>query len=222
MSIRLIHLRKLLALFYAPPNLRTTTLRNDIRSELRRESGESDEGGDFYVPFWADAKEHMFGTADLKTLTEQRVLLNSRRKRLYEACQDGFLSWWDNRRRWRNEPIQPTPLPAKARLPITAVGGVVKIENVFALDSGPTFHRLIYPYFSEKPTVGDEAARLGLWALAASLGAGHDINNMRILDIQRGASFGLIDVPFTGEEKEIFERRYAFVISEWDRLRAEY
>lgn len=222
MSVRVIHLRKLLTLFYAPPNLRTSILRDDIRSEIRKQEGRDGDGGDFYVPFWADAKQHMFGVADLGDLTANRVLSNPCRKKLYETCQVGFLSWWDNKRRWRNEPIQPTPIPAKARLSIASVGGVVKIENVFALDSGPSFHRLIYPYFAEEPPIGEEAARLGLWALTAALGQSHDPRNMRILDIQRGASFGLLDVPVTGEERQLFERRYAHVISEWERLRTEY
>jgi len=222
MSVRVVHLRKLLTLFFAPPKLRTSILRDDIRSEIRRAEGRDGDGGDFYVPFWSDAKQHMFGVADLRDLTANRILSNPRRKKLYEACQVGFLSWWDNKRRWRNEPIQPTPIPAKARLSIPSVGGVVKIENVFALDSGPTFHRLIYPYFAEDPQIGEEAARLGLWALSASLDRSHDASNMRILDIQRGASFGLLDVPFTGKEEEIFERRYASVIAEWDKLRSEY
>ncbi|KRA96790.1 hypothetical protein ASD83_17115 [Devosia sp. Root685] len=99
---------------------------------------------------------------------------------------------------------------------------MVKVENVFALDSGSSFHRLIYPYFAEEPHINEEAARLGLWALTASLGTKHDPKDMRILDIQRGASWGAIDVRSTGDEEQIFERRYAFILSEWDRLRMEY
>ena len=222
MSIKIIHLRKLLLLFYAPENLRTANIRDGIRAQMRKEAGEESEGGDFYTPFWADAKQHMFGRTDLATSTAIWVAANARRKRLYEQSQRGFLSWWNDKRRWRNEPIQPVDLPTKARLPIPSVGGIVKIENVFGLNSGPGFHRLIYPYFSEKPAIGEEAARLGLWAMYQALGRHHELSDMRILDVQRGASFGTIDGALRGDEADTFARRYAYLISEWDRLRKEY
>lgn len=214
-------LRKLLLLFFAPESLRIRTIRTDIRRERDKALGEEGEGGDFYVPFWADAKAHMFGLGDLHALTQARIDRNLRRKRLYEAAESGFLGWWDDKRRWRNEPIQPTALPTKAKLHIHKAG-VVKIDNVFALDSGPNFHRLIYPYFGEKPSITKDAARLGLWALSRGLGSHHDIADMRLLDVQRGASFGIVDAPLRGDEEETFGTEYADVVSTWQRLEKEY
>lgn len=222
MSIKIVHLRKLLMLFYAPPNFRTRKIRDDIRAQLRKEAGEESDGGDFYTPFWADAKQHMFGRGDLTTSTQLRIEGNKRRQRLYEESRDGFLSWWNEKRRWRNEPIQPNELPTQARLLIPNVGGTVKVENVFALNSGPNFHRVIYPYFSEKPPIAEEAARLGLWVLSQTLGKHHDLRDMRILDVQRGSSFGTVDTGLKGDEEATFEKKYSYLISEWERLRKEY
>src|SRR5688500_2922461 len=125
MSVTSIHLRKLLCLMYAPANLRTAILRDDIRMELKKEGGFIGEGGDFHCPFWADAKSHVLGEADLNDLVASRVFRNKGRKRLYEALATGFLDWWNDKRRWRNEPLFLLPTPAKARLAIPEVAGVI-------------------------------------------------------------------------------------------------
>jgi hypothetical protein len=65
MALDRIHLRKLLKILFLEPNQRRSALRADIREELNREAGGEGGGGDFYAPFWADAKAHVFGTRDL-------------------------------------------------------------------------------------------------------------------------------------------------------------
>jgi hypothetical protein len=106
MSIEKIHLRKLLQLFYLPANKRKSLLRADIRNDLNKALGESTDGGDFHGPFWADAKSHVAGQEDLRTAVKNRIASNKSRTRLYPLLAGGFLNWWDEKRRWRNEPFE--------------------------------------------------------------------------------------------------------------------
>jgi hypothetical protein len=59
-------LGKLLKAFYLPEAPRRSFLRADIRSEIQKESGTDLAGGDFHLPFWTDAKNHVRGLLDLK------------------------------------------------------------------------------------------------------------------------------------------------------------
>lgn len=222
MSIRSIHLRKLLCLMYAPPNVRTRILRADIRSDRDKSLGHDDGGGDFHVPFWSDAKRHVLGEADLVTSVASRIAGNKRRERLYKALSKGFLTWWNDRRRWRNEPLTLLPAPAKAKLQLPALASTVKVENVLGLDSGPSFERLIYPYFSEEPPLAEDAARLGLWAIRTALPETYKLEDMRILDVLRSASFGTLDCALRGDEETEFIRRYQVVLAHWGELKKEY
>ena len=108
MSVRMIHLRKLLKLMYLAPNRRVSALRADIRDDIARESGDPGSGGDFYGPFWSDAKAHVFGSAYLPEMVQVRIAANSGRANLYPQLRDGFLLWWNERRRWTNEPFRQT------------------------------------------------------------------------------------------------------------------
>ena len=222
MSIRSIHLGKLLRLFYCSARDRNRLLRDDIREHLKREAGTLQTGGgDFYVPFWSDAKEHVLGSSDLSQSVLVRIAANGGRKRLYPAFEQGFLGWWNGTRRWLNEPIRPIESPAKARLAIRDTTGVVKIENVLALDSGPDFKRLIYPYLVEDPELPDEGARIALWAMQAAL-PHHKLEDMRVLDVLRSHSVGTLDIPLEGNEEAVMVERYTFILNEWERLRREY
>jgi hypothetical protein len=65
MSMERLHLRKLLQLFYADRSKRRSIILTDIRSDVKRTLDPESRGGDFYVPFWADAKDHVAGKKDL-------------------------------------------------------------------------------------------------------------------------------------------------------------
>ena len=93
-------MRKLLKAFALPDNKLTSLLREDIRQDKAKEKGEFNGGGDFHGPFWADAKNFILNGTDLKELTQIRVNANPRRKRLYPALLNGFMSWWNNNRRF--------------------------------------------------------------------------------------------------------------------------
>ncbi len=220
MSVEVIHLRKLLQLFYAENSLRTSLLRADIRDEVARENGYQSEGGDFFTPFWSDAKHHVAGSLDLTEQTAVRIGSNWRRHRLYQMMSDAFLVWWNERRRWRNEPFEFVPQSVRARYPAQQLG-VVKVENLLALRILEGEHRIFYPYFSEAPSLSEEAARVGLWVLREALPQ-YETSELRVLDILRQRSFSIEDVPLLGNEEDVFRRNYSALIAQRALLREEY
>lgn len=221
MSIENIHLRKLLRLIYSPNNKRTSMLRADIRGELQKAVGKTSKGGDFHGPFWTDAKNHVAGIEDLHSKIKERVESNKGRKRLYDLLGDGFLEWWDEKRRWRNVPFEVLPESVKAQLLIPELGGTIKIENLLALKIGDQSHRIIYPYFSEEPPLPEEGQRIGLSVLNRGL-SDYPIDDLRILDVLRGSSYGILDHALQGNENELLLSRYGDVLKEWKKLKKEY
>lgn len=220
MALDSIHLRKLLKIMFLPANERRSALRADIREELAREAGESSSGGDFYGPFWADARSHVFGVGDLHELVDQRVALNYRRARLYPLLRDGFLLWWNERRRWTNEPFRPGRI-VKAHLPFPELEATVKIDSVLSVRDGLDDEHAIYPYFAPQPILSDEAARLGLWLLSRALPT-VPVEELRILDVIRGLTFSIDRTPLQGNEDAQFRARYAALLAERRALREEY
>ena len=80
-----------LVAFGSPEAKQVSMLRSDIRSEIAKENGQSNGGGDFHVPFWSDAKSYVLNGTDLASRTETRVASNKQRKRLYPSLHDGFI-----------------------------------------------------------------------------------------------------------------------------------
>lgn len=221
MSLERIGLAKVLVLFQASDPQRRRMLREDIRSEIRRESGlGSGSGGDFYVPFWADAKRHVAGEADLRAATHARIASNDRRSRLYEMLANGFLTWWEERRRLRNEPFTIHEEPLRARYEALGLG-TIKVENTLSITVVGDGRRVIYPYFCEDPELSQEAARIGLWLMSECF-AEYAPEQMRILDVIAGRSFSVLDTPLMGDEEEQFLMRYADLLGQWRALRTEY
>lgn len=220
MSISQIHLRKLLRIMYAQPNRQISLLRTDIREDLAKEAGVNGGGGDFYGPFWRDAKDHATGIGDLHAAVEARIAANKGRSDLYPRLRDGFLTWWNERRRWTNEPFQPLDSPKK-RLEIPDLNAVIKIENFLAVVGSKDDRHFVYPYFSPDPVLNEEAARLGLWAMSEGAVIS-DLSELRILDVIRGQTFSLNSTPLTGNEMDTFVRRYREVKKLRDRLRKQY
>ena len=82
MSLELIALSKLVQLFYLPENRKISALRDDIRGEINA-TERTGGGGHFQIPFWAAAKAHVTGSADISDATIALVEGNWRRRRLY-------------------------------------------------------------------------------------------------------------------------------------------
>ena len=220
MSIQSIQLRKLLCLFGASRAQRTRILRQDIRALINKDSGGAGDGGDFHVPFWSDAKRHALDKADLHDETALRVAKHGGRERLYPQLRDGFLKWWTEKRRWRNDDFQPIEEPAHGQYVVGDIG-TVRVEGPLAIQIGDGSHRIIYPYFSEEPALSEEDARLGLWLISKAL-PGFSIDDLRILDVLRSRSVGVADLPLKGDEARRFEEKYQSIILEYTTLMGEY
>lgn len=218
MSAETIHLRKLLQLFYAEPRQRRSLLLADIRNELGRKAG--DKGGDFHAPFWADAKDYVAGKIDLRERSSERIKNNPSRKRLYPLLVDGFLSLWNEKARWRNEKFDFVPTNVGARFSIDELNATVKVESVVAVQLQDGTHRIVYPYFSERPMLPAEGARLAFWAMREALPT-FSVEDLRVIDVLRSAYFRASEVPLRGDERDVFVRKYDGLLREWHKLKGE-
>ncbi|WP_200894580.1 hypothetical protein [Sphingomonas sp. SRS2] len=75
MSLRLIHLRKLLKILYAEPNKRISSIRNDIREDIAREDGNGGAAAISTYRFGATRK--IMSSASL-TFTKPRAFVSKR------------------------------------------------------------------------------------------------------------------------------------------------
>jgi hypothetical protein len=218
MSLEKIHLRKLLQLIYATPAKRRGAVLSDIGSDARKLLSPDSSGGDFYGPFWADAKDYVAGKSDLREQTKGRIAANRSRQRLYPLLRDGFLQLWTEKVRWRNEEFEFLPTSVKAQLSIDELNATIKIENVVAVRIWDGTKRVVYPYFSEEPVLPNDGARLGFWALGEAL-PDFKSDDFRIIDVLRGSYFRPGDVPLRGNERETLVKKYGALLAEWNKLR---
>lgn len=214
MGLDRVHLRKLLKIMAMKESVRSTAIRNDAKDVMKRRDEGPQPGGDFHVPFWSDAKAHAAGRLDLHEATKAQVEKNWRRKKLYPRLRDGFLLWWNEKRRWINEAITELPATIRSSHGFEEIDGVVKVENLLSLRLGSDRYRYVYPYFADKPILDPETARLGLWLMSEALPQ-YDIRDMRILDVLRGESYSVDRFPLTGKEGEVFSLRYRAILREW-------
>ncbi|MBC3943115.1 hypothetical protein [Sphingomonas albertensis] len=220
MSIDTIALRKALHLFYLKDSIRSTKLKREAKDELARRSGQKSLARHFHYPFWADAKSHAAGKSDLTESTDRQIERDWHRKNLYPKLRDGFLHWWNETRRWINEDIEEFPNSISGTCGFADIEGIVRVDNLMSLKVGTDKTRLIYPYFSDRPNLSEEAARIGLWAMSKAL-PNHGIDDMRILDVIRGETFSVDRHPLQGDEEAIFRHRYSSVLREWRLLLSE-
>lgn len=220
MSIERIHLRKLLKIMFLADGPRRSALRTDIREEIAKNAGDEGGGGDFYGPFWADARSHVFGAEDLHAAVLTRIQANGRRRNLYPRLRDGFLRWWTERRRWTNTPFQPGQ-PLKSNFTFDELGATVKIDSILSVRDAQSVEHYVYPYFSPEPILSEEAARLGLWLLIEALDT-VPREEIRILDVFRGETFSIDRHPLRGTEEQDFIRRYGALLAEREALAEEY
>jgi hypothetical protein len=122
--------------------------------------------------------------------------------------------------RWRNAPFEFFPESVKAQLAVDGLKAIVKIENTAAIKTWDGSDRVIYPYFSENPSLPEEGARLGFWALGAAL-PNYRSEDFRIIDMQHRTYFRPTDVGMTGDEKKKFIERYDLLLKQWRKLKIE-
>lgn len=221
MAVKLIALNKLLQLIYLPEKDQTAALRRDITEDIRRQTRAEPGGGHFHMPFWSDAKNFVRNGTDLIAKTDARISDNKNRRRLYPLLAHGFMNWWNQSRRWQNEEFKSLDEVVKTRYAVGELGASIKIENTLALTLSGGSERIIYPYFAEEPPLRNEAIRVGVWLLGQALPA-HSVNDIRIIDLLRGNSYGSVDFPLEGDEGSIFLFKYRALIEKWERLRKEY
>lgn len=220
MSLKSIHLRKLLQIFYLPNAGKISKIRAEIRDDIARESGALAAGGDFYGPFWADAKKHAVGLGDLRSSVDERIDANDVRANLYPQLRDGFLLWWDQRRRWTNEPFRAVEAP-KGRYSFSEIGATVKVDNFLSVIDGSGYQHFVYPYFSATPELSNEAARLGLWLIGRAL-PNFGWDEIRLLDVIRGKNFSTDFVSLLGNEEGLFLKKYIEICNIYENLKKEY
>lgn len=219
MAIERIHLRNFMRLALANPAHQTSLLRENIRADIKREAGAGGGGMNFYTPFWADAKNHARGALNLRPTTDARVEANRGRRNRYPALCDGFLLWWEDRRRRRNEPFAIVEERILGDFEIEG-HGVIVVDNILAVRIGDAELRIVYPYFFDEPELGPEMAAIGLWAMSQALPT-HRIEDMRVLDVMQGVSYSVEDVRISGNEENSFRERYRYLLGRWSELRAE-
>jgi hypothetical protein len=221
MSVLDIPLRKVLQLFYAPQSVRRSILREDIRLDLRKETGGTrSRGGDFYLPFWSDVKIHVSGDGDLTQLIDDRIKSNKNFKRLYPLLKDGVLELLNAKLRWSNEPVEIIPQSVHGKLRIEDLGGTIRIKDALHARVRGEYTRVVYPYFSEAPALPEEGGRLGLWVMQHAL-TEFDPGDMRIIDVLRRTFFSAQTTPLHGNEEAVFRDNYRSLIGEAERLKHE-
>ncbi len=220
MALEIIHLRKLLAIFFMDDKHQQKVIRAELRREIAHKAGEVVSGGDFYAPFWSDARAHVFGEGDLYSMVEARLESNERRRNLYPRLRDGFLLWWNTRRRWTNEPFYPgRPLTAHYQFP--DINATVKVDSILSVRDGLNVERAVYPYFAPEPELSEDAACLGLWLLTQALPK-IPPDEFRILDVIRGRTFSIDRYPLRGNEDTVFRDMYIRLLEKYEKLKIEY
>lgn len=220
MPINNLTLRKALKLAFSDPASRRTDIRGIIRADRARVAGADSGGGDFYGPFWYDAKQHALGLSDLHINTQNRIDSNPRRQNLYPQLRDGFLLWWSERRRWINSPYQQGDNHFGQAF-ITQIEMTIRVENLMSVIDGHGDEYAVYPYFSPEPNISDAAGRVGLWCMTEAL-TQLPSSQLRLLDVLRGQAFSLDRSPLQGNEQEVFTVRLSAVIEEYEALLSEY
>lgn len=221
MTIKVIHLNKLLKLCALQEKGLISALRADLRLERSKADGEEAGGGDFHGPFWSDAKMHVMGAVYLTGQTVLRIDKHPGRKRLYPLLEEGFLKWFEGLKRGTNETVTWLPESVHNHHEIPEFDLIVKVDNLLGLKIGSDKHRLVYPYFSERPLLSEKWARVGLWLMAEALPT-FSVTDMEILDVLRGVSFAGATVFLKGDEEAAFGDRYGEVLQLWNELKPEY
>lgn len=220
MTIDRITLRKFIQLLGLPQNKKITKFREVARRDARRQAGEPVIGGpDFYTGFWSDAKNHVFGQSDLRDTTPARIAANDGRERLYRMLQDGFLTWWDERRRWQNAPFQRiNPIVGQVEI---ENGAILRLDNILSVRDTQNVDHHVYPYWCEEPIIDQDLAAISLHVLLRAFPE-HDPNEIRILDTIRGQTYSADRVDLDAITWEDIILRHRALRAEYQEIRAQY
>lgn len=220
MSIDKNTLRKFIQLLGLPERKRTSEFRVIARRDKKREEeGGAGGGPDFYTPFWSDAKAHVYGLSDLRDTTRIRIAANASRKRLYPMLQEGFLTWWDERRRWQNAPFQKIS-PIKGQIEVRN-GAVFRLDNILSVRDAQEVDHHVYPYWCEVPIIDEELSAIALHVLLRAFPE-VDPNEIRLLDTMRGMTYSVERVDLEIITWDDIKDKHRRLKSEYRKIRKEY
>ncbi len=128
-----------------------------------------------------------------------------------------FEEWWQTFEGTMNERLTPLSESVHAWHDFDELGVTIKVDNLLAFQIDRERHRLIYPYFSEEPILSERWGRVALWIMSQAL-EGYRVEDMVILDVQRGRSFSIREVDLVGDEEQIFITRMAELRVLWDNI----
>lgn len=217
MSLNTIHLRKVLRFCMLDDERALSALRREAYEDRRRVEFPREGGGDFFGPFWSDAKGYACHQANLQSATDARIESNDRRARLYPILCSQFIRWWREFERAINERLIPIDESINGRLEFSELAITLKVDNLLCFRLDRERHRIIYPYFSEAPILNPYWARVGLWGMHQVL-SDYRIEDMVLLDVQRGKSFSTREIDLRGDEEQIFLRRASQLLEIWNRI----
>ena len=221
MTVRVMNLNKLIRICASNESATTAALREDLRNERDNLIGLPTGGGHFQHPWWKAAKDHAVGLCDIESETALLIEALDRRKRLYPIYTNSFLKWLENLKRGTNYQLTWLPEHINTHYVVPGLELTVKVDNLLALRIGPDQHKLVYPYFSEKPPLNSIWARVALWLMSDALSE-YSRTDMEILDVVRGLGHSGASVFLKGDEEHIFKERYTALVKEWISLRPQY
>lgn len=222
MTAKTLHLGKVLKFLMLDDNKLVSELRRELRAERNKLLTSADKaGGDFYVPFWADAKLHVIGAVNLVSQTDWRVEQSAQRATLYPLLRKGFLAWLAEVSRSTNQKVGWQEGKFHNHIDIDGLELTLKVDNLLALKIGKDQFRLVYPYFAKSPILSEKWARVALWAMAEAFPT-VSVVDLEILDVLRGVGFRGANLSLKGDEEFLFKSRYKAILKKWDELRPEY
>lgn len=219
MAMDRLSLSRFLELMQLPHARRLRMIERDARRAVYVEQFGKDAdggGGDFYGPFWADAKRSAVDDSfDLASATVERIASNKSRRRLYPVLLNGFESGWAVLRQAR---ISGGVITLVSNLAVTLKGSEgedrLRATNALSVQEAGTHLHITYPYFSKDVGLGTRHARLGLAVLKQGFASAKP-KTVAILDVLRGNLFVGDEVIEDSSAREQVVERYDAVMREW-------
>lgn len=217
MTMDRLSLARFLELLQLPQPRRLKAIERDARRAVYGERfGKASDGGDFYGPFWSDAKRSAVEREFcLASATSDRIARNKARRRLYPQLLIGFQQGWNSLRSSR---ITEAALELVSRLSVTIKGSEaedhIHASNVLAVREPIGSLHITYPYFSKDVGLGERHARVGLRVLRQGFATAKP-QSVAMLDVLRGNLFVDPGSEIESSARAELVDRYDAVMREW-------
>jgi hypothetical protein len=217
MTMDRLSLARFLELLQLPHARRLKVIERDARKAVFADRfGKSSDGGDFYGPFWSDAKRSAVEREfSLAAATADRIARNKSRRRLYPQLLRGFEQGW---RGLRTSRITAATLELVTRLSVTIKGSeeedYIHASNVLAVKEPRGVLHIAYPYFSKDVGLGVRHAKVGVRVLRQGFARAKP-ESVAMLDVLRGNLFVGADGEVDTSARDELVDRYDAVMREW-------